>query len=79
MRPGAIQTTRLTTLWLVTVAMLSVTVLVSGALGAAASTCIQNGDGTYLKDVCIVAPENGAVVSGMVTVSSTVDPARRTR
>ena len=74
MRAGAIRSTRSTMLWLVTAAMMTMGLFANAAIAAAASTCIQDGDGTFVKDICITAPEDGAVVSGIVNVAGTVDP-----
>ena len=74
MRAGAIRRTRSTMLWLVAVAVMAVGLFADAAIAGAASTCIQDGDGTFVKDICITAPEDGAVVSGIVNVAGTVDP-----
>ncbi len=51
----------------------------SGTAAAATGTCIQDGDGSFVKDICIGAPENGATVSGPVSVTGTVDPVNSPR
>ena len=57
-----------------TVASLVGALLVSGTASAMTGTCLQDGDGTFIKDICISAPADGSTVSGLVGVTGTVDP-----
>ncbi len=52
----------------------TVTVVATPKAALAASTCIVDGDGTFDKILCIEAPEDGATVSGTISVVGTVDP-----
>ena len=55
-------------------AMVAAGLATTAAPAAAEGPCIQDGDGTFVKDRCIVAPGDGAIVSGTIVVTGTVDP-----
>lgn len=65
---------RIVTSMLLTLALVAGSLLTMTDPAHAASTCILDGDGTFVKEICIVVPEDGATVSGTVTVTGTVDP-----
>lgn len=57
-----------------TLAMIAAALLATPTAAQAASTCINDDNNGIVKVLCIEAPEDGATVSGIVTVVGTVDP-----
>ena len=72
-RAGSTRLTRLAT-FVALVAIIAAGVLAIPQTALAASACIQDGDGSFVKDICITAPQDGDTVSGTITVVGTVDP-----
>lgn len=61
-------------LLLLTLAMVAATLLASPTAAQAASTCITDVNGSFVKLLCIEAPDDGATVGGTISVTGTVDP-----
>ena len=71
--PSGVLMTRSAVRLALTVAMIAALLTVP-TIARADSTCMTDVNGSYVKDLCIAAPEDGATVSGNVTVVGTVAP-----
>ena len=52
---------------------------IAPAVAAAEPVCIEDGDGSFIKVLCIAAPDEGATLTGLTGVTGTVDPVNAPR